>query len=83
MFLAETFCIKLKRFQINVMRSSRVRFPASGALGLISSAGTSLSSLRQQSHVTSSIAARFAAVISAAKSQFTLNTSPEKLYMIP
>ena len=79
MFRAETFCMKLSLFQIPGIFSSRMRFPASGALGLIRSAGAHLSSLRQQYHVTSSVTARFAAVMPIASGQFIVNTSSEKL----
>ena len=40
-FRAETFMEKLIRFHTGVTRSSRIRFPARGALGRISAAGLS------------------------------------------
>ena len=80
---AETFCMKLISLHTIFMRSSSILFPASGALGRISSAGTLLSSLAQQYQVTSSVTARFAAVIPSASGQSIVNTRPDMLYISP
>ena len=54
-FLNVDFVVKLSLFQINGTYSSSTLFPFFGASGRISSAGTSLSSLRQENAVAARI----------------------------
>ena len=82
MFRMETLCRNGSRFQISGSRSSRMRFPAFGALGRMSSAAGCRSSACTTYQVVPSAHSRYAPDETSASGQSKAYRMPVKPYMI-